>query len=488
MTKGPLAKVGRLHQTDEVWESTVRRMRAWITPRNQAPYRPYIMLTTAQNGNIVGSEIFEHVPSLNQVLNTLAKMMCHPILGGGRKRRPAIIHMDGEQLAEALAPKLQEVGIRCMYQHTLHDVDQALLSMEQFMSKSEPMPGLLDSPGVTPYLVKGVFEAAAHFYDEAPWRWVDDARPIEVRYPPDSRPRYAVVMGHGGQTYGLAAYDTTDELRELYSGTPPDQLIGRVEWTALLFSEPMEMPFEDLDNTEKYGWPVAGELAYPLLIRITRSGQFARPAKSELLWLEAALLAIPAFVHDHMRTDQDFLRPAEFTLSVNVADIEETIHLRYPVPGFEIPSEEEWVSAEEEEKAQAGAARERNAVLLRIFEQRLTHAGLSAKTVQRHLDNARLFADIYMAGEGGSLEAPRPADQADTLDVDDFLAEWFVYKAPRASVSTMTATISSLKKLYTCLKETDQMEVEEADAILELLREDRDYYIHIAKDHKEGRL
>jgi hypothetical protein len=488
MARGPLTKVRRLRQTDEVWESSVRRMRTWITPRNQTPYRPYVVLTVSQTGKIIGSDIVDDVPSPDQVLNTVAKAMRRPTLGAGRKRRPAIIYVDDEALVEALAPKLQEVGVRCKYRHTLREIDEALLSMEQFMTKQEPIPGLLKSPGVTPFLVNGLFEAAAFFYRQAPWRWIDDSRPIEVRYPPDGRQRYAIVMGHGGETYGLAVYDSPNDLRELYAGTPPEQLLGKQKWTSLLFVEAIETPFDDLDDMEKYNWPVAGELAYPFPVRVTHSGQFVRPGKSKLLWFEAALLAIPTFVREYMQADVDrgLVRPAEATLTVKMADGKDTIYLRYPVPGFEIPFEEDWAAIEEEEEEKrAEAAHERNAELLRAFEQWLTGKGLSKKTVQRHLDNVTFFADGYMAGDGGCVELPRPADQADTVDVDEFLTEWFMREAAWVSVGTVKANIASLKKFYACLEETGQMETKEAGEILELLRVDRDYYLEMARDYEE---
>ena len=484
MARGPLAKVHRLRQTDEVWESSVRRMRAWITPRNQAPYRPYVVLAVSSAGKVVGSDVVEDMPGPDRVLNTIAKAMRRPALGSGRKRRPAVIYLDDKALIESLAPRLQEVGVRCEYRHTLREIEEALLSMEQFMTRREPIPGLLKSPGVTPFLVKGLFEAAAFFYREAPWRWIDDSRPIEVRYPLDGRLRYAVVMGHGGETYGLAAYDSPDELREVYNGVAPDKLTGQMRWSSLLFCEVTDVPFDDLDDMEKYGWPVAGELAYPIPLRVTRSGRPVRPGKSELLWFEAALLAVPTFVQEYMRAGGEFPRPAEATLTVTMADGEDNIQLRYPVPGFEVPYEEDLAAVEEREEAEAEVASERNVELLRTFEQWLTRKGLSAKTVRRHLDNVRFFADVYMAAEGGSVEAPRPADQAGTMDIDEFLGEWFMHEAPWVSVGTVKANIASLKKFYSCLKDMGQMPAGEADEVLELLRVDRGYYIELAQEYE----
>lgn len=486
MTKGALTKVDRLRQTNEAWESTIRYMRAWITPKGQKPYRPYIILTVSQTGNkVVGSEVCESKPTPEQVLNTLAKVMRRPTLGGGRKRRPAVIYIDDETLVEALAPHLREVSVRCEYRQTLREIEQALRSMEQFMHKREPLLGLLKSPGVTPFLVNGLFEAADHFYRQAPWQWIDDSHPIEVRYPPDGRPRYAVVMGHGRETYGLAVYNSPDELREIYSGKHPQQLVEEMEWTSLLFCEVMEMPFDDLDDMEKYDWPVAGDLAYPVPIKVSRSGQPFRPGKSELLWLEAALLAVPAFLRDSVQADVGPPHPAEATLTVTVADGEDRVRLIYPVPGFEPPAEAQWADILEEEEAQRAVAEERNDELFGTFEQWLDRQGLAETTVQRHLDNVEFFAGGYMAGDGGFTEVPRPADQAGVADVDEFLGDWFPYEANWPSVGTLKATMAALKKFYVCLKETGQMAAGKADEILEMLQSSRGRYIELMKDFEE---
>lgn len=485
MAKGPLTKVSRLRQTNEVWESTVRRMRAWITPKGQKPYRPYIVLMVSQAGKVVGSDICESEPTSDQVLDILAKIMRRPTLGGGRKRRPGAIYIDDETLVEALAPHLREVGVRCKYQRPLREIEQALRSMEQFMHKQEPLLGLLKSPGVTPFLVNGLFEAAACFYRQAPWQWIDDSHPIEVHYPPDSRPRYAVVMGQGGQTYGLAIYDSPEDLREVYSGKHPQQLVGGMGWTSLLFCEVMEMPFDDLDDMEKYDWPVAGDLAYPVPIKVSRSGQPFRPGKSELLWLEAALLAIPAFLQSSMQADVGPPRPVEATLTVTTADGDDYVRLGYPVSGFEVSDEAKWAAIQREEQAQLAVAEERNDELFDTFEQWLNRQELSAGTIQRHLDNVRFFANGYMAGDGGFAEVPRPADQTGVADVDEFLSDWFPYEASWPSVGTLTSAMASLKKFYVCLKETGQIAAGQADEILKLLQSNRSSYIELMREFEE---
>jgi hypothetical protein len=476
----PLERSIDLQQSDETWECTVRRARTWITPPDQDPYRPWIILVISQDGRVLGTDLTEDEPTVSEVINALAMAMRHPAPGAGRKRRPSVIHTDDAAFAKALAPRLAEIGIACRFRRPLREADEALQSLEQFLGREDRIPGLLEAPGITPFMIEGLFEAAAYFYHQAPWRWIDDSQPIEMRYPVDSQPRYAVVMGHGGETYGLAIYNSTDVLEETYAGTPPDQLIGREAWTALLFGEAIETPFDDLDAIEAHDWPVADKYAYPLVVQAGLSRRPTRPGKSDLLRLEAALLALPRFVGEHMRADVERLQPAEATLVIAMADGEDRILLRYPVPGFEMSYEDQSTLA-----AARDEARDQNAELLSTFEQWLRNQGLSPRTVQTHMENIKRFAQQYLAGEGGALGIPCPAIEADLADVDVFLADWLLYQVDQAPVATVKSHIASLKKLYVCLKETRQMPAQDSAEILALLREDREYYIELAREVEE---
>lgn len=340
MAKDPLKKARRLRQTDETWQGTARLARTWIVPRKQAPYRPYIVIFIEQDRDrVLASEIVDTQPTPERVLEVLIKAMTRPTPGAGRPRRPARLLLDDAELVEALTPQLAELEIQCHYRHTLPLMNNVLLEMEAYLNKREPIPGLLKTPGVTPHLVGGLYKAAAFYYRQAPWRWVSDAFPIEVRYPPHGKPRYAVVMGQGGETYGLAVYNSPDDLHLLYSGIAPEMAIGRVNWVSIIFEDALSTPFDDLDDIAKYGWPIASDVAYPIPIKVTRTGRLVRPSKSELLWFEAAMLAIPTFVRDHMQADRNLPRPAEATLTVTVADGETEIYLRYPASGFRLTPE-----------------------------------------------------------------------------------------------------------------------------------------------------
>ena len=337
VSKTLLENAQKLPMTDETWQGTVRLARAWITPPDRAPYRPYIVMFMDQvHDKVMESQVVEARPTPEEVLDILLRAMTRPSLGAGRPRRPMRLLIDDAEMAEALSPRLAELGIRCQF-HPVPLVDQALREMEAFLKGRPPLLGLLQIPGVTPQIAEGFYQAAASYYRQAPWRWLSDAYPIEIRFPPQHKPRYAALMGYGGYAYGLATYESLEYIRLIYTGIPSEQLIGRITGVSLMFSTALDMPFDDLDDINRYGWPVADESAYPLLFRLLLSGDPAPPTRSDVLWFEAALRAVPVFVRDYMHADRGEPRPAEATLPVATAEGPAEIYLRYPVPGLESP-------------------------------------------------------------------------------------------------------------------------------------------------------
>lgn len=477
----PMEKALDLRQRDEIWECTVRRARVWITPPDRDPFRPHVVITVSRDGRVLGTDVLEADPTPPLIIQALMKAMCYPAPGSGGRRRPTVIYFDDAVLTKVLAPELEKLAIRCTFRHSLPKAEQALQALERPLGSERTIPALLETPGVTPRMGQRLFEAAAFFYRQAPWRWIDDANPIEIRYPVDSQTRYAVVMGQGGETYGLAIYNSTDVLRETYAGTPPDQLIGREAWTALLFGLAVETPFDDLDAIEVHDWPIAAKDAYPLPLKIGLSAEPTRPGPPDLLRMEAALLAIPRFVREHMIGGGRHPRPAEEMLEIKMTTGEAQVHLRYPVPGFELVFEDESTAL-----AEMVAVRDRNAELLHAFAQWLRSQDLPAATIRTHLDNIDRFAERYMAAEGGSLRIPCPADEAAPVDIDEFLADWLPYQGDRPLVGIVKSSIASLKTFYTFLRETDQMPAVDNDEILRLLQEHRGYYIELAREFEAG--
>ncbi len=323
-----LEKVRRLRQSKETWEGSSRLGRTWITPRNQPPYRPYLILVANMAGAILRSQVMEKAPTPDQMFEQLLNAMLHPTLGSGRARRPKAINLDDPGYVSALTPRLADLAVSCQHRISLPSLQNALGSLERGMNRGEPIPGLLTIPSVTPPLVGHLFELAADFYRATPWRWLDDNDSMEIRYPLDGVPRYASVMGSGGEIFGLAVYDTLDDLRRIFEPQlSAQQLLRRSTWLVLFFEEAMAMSFDDLDAMAKYGWSVPSEKAYPVFGRTTKTGELSLPTKADLFWMEAALAGILTYLPEHK---QNFLQPAERRLAITTISGKTQLHLKLP--------------------------------------------------------------------------------------------------------------------------------------------------------------
>jgi len=326
-----LKKVGRLKQRDEHWEGTLRLARTWIDSGKEPPYRPYLVLLVSQDGAILRSDISDEPPSPDQRFETLLHAMRRPMLGAGRARRPKVIYLDDPDDVAALSPQLEELGVRCEYRRSLPTAGEALYSMERMMSGGEVVPGLLTIPSVTVPLVEHLYQLAADFYRAMPWRWLDDNHSLEIRYPPEGKPRYAVVMGSGGEVYGLAVYDTLDDLRLMFrEDLSPQQTAKMTTWSVLFFEEAMAMTFDDLDAMAKYGWEAATQSAYPVFGRTTLDAGITPPPKADVFWMEGALASILAYLPEHKRKGWNFLQSTETTVSIKTISGEAEVHLKIP--------------------------------------------------------------------------------------------------------------------------------------------------------------
>jgi len=327
-----LKKVQRLKQRDVVWAGTCRLARMWITPKNAPPYRPYVALLLNHKNKILRTQVLEQPPTTEQLFEVLLQAMRRPMLGSDwRACRPTSIYLDNADYVAALIPRLAELDVRCEYRTSLPAVDHALYSMETRVGRYELLPGLLSIPSITLPFLGQLYTLTAQFYQATPWCRLNDQHPFEIRYPPDSKPRYAVVMGSGGEVFGLAVYDTLDDLRLMYRrDLSPRQTTRMATWLVLFFEEAPAMSFDDLDAMARYNWPVASEQAYPVFGRTTSKQEIVLPTAADLFWMEGALTGILAFLSDHMQLDYGFVQPAEITLPITTLSGKARIYLKLP--------------------------------------------------------------------------------------------------------------------------------------------------------------
>jgi len=281
-------------------------MRVWITPPDEAPSRPWVVLVlNLQQGLIQYVDVLNHEPDSKTLLAILQKAMYRNEAALQiTPHRPNLISFEEVGMAETLRTSLGRTGINSRVLDRPKGVDDLLRELEENMRGQPEIPGLLAGYGVKPALLEGLFAAAAYFYRAAPWSDLTDQHPLAITV--GKRKRYAIIMGAGGMEYGLSIYDKWKDLVQLYTGV--DELTSMVPsggMKALNFASITEVPFADLEAFSHYGWETPEEGLYAVPLVITADGEAKRPTRAELEWYEGALLAIPHFVESSLTIDEE---------------------------------------------------------------------------------------------------------------------------------------------------------------------------------------
>jgi tetratricopeptide (TPR) repeat protein len=330
----------KLPQHAETWHVTIQQLRVWITPPDEDPWRPFIVLIpNLDKGVLQFLELLPDYPTPEQLLELLLRAMKEPPKGTKLKpHRPTRIQFEDAALAEALRPELEKVDIDMQQYPRFEEIDNIIADLEVGMRGGQDNPGLLSVKDVTPELAGGFFAAAAEFYRAAPWVHLTDQHTLAVRVSPEHQPRFGQVMGNAGIEYGLAVYRRWEDVKRVYDFVDdPLEILPPEGGHSCFFGNVSQVPFADLEAIEQYGWEIADKQAYPIPVIYPREGDARRPSAADLLWYEAAFRAIPIFARDHLQADSQGevedpfkYRPVETTFSVATHAGETEVHIKYP--------------------------------------------------------------------------------------------------------------------------------------------------------------
>src|SRR5262249_23399898 len=154
-----------------------RQLPDWILIAGEK-VRPWtILITNAANGLVLAHAIVEEFPSANHLWDTLLQAMQKAVTG--EPHRPVQVHGRMDEGWTTLKPHLEEIGIELIQVAKLEPMDRLFDDLHTNIL-GKPRPGMLDVPGVRPEQVGAFFEAAAHFYQQAPWKIVGNDATIQV--------------------------------------------------------------------------------------------------------------------------------------------------------------------------------------------------------------------------------------------------------------------------------------------------------------------
>jgi len=219
----------------------------------------------------------------------------------GEPHRPTEVQFLQQEWVAALRPRLQSINVESQVVEILDQIDEVFEELgSQLSGRLEG--GMLDMPGVTPEAVGSLFDAAAIFFEQAPWKKTGD-RLIQVECRQfDSGPWYAIVMGQGGMARGVVLYDNLETLVRVQEGDLSEEENARLTaGLAVVFGEQEDLLPADIEAAKEHGWSVARPDAYPSVYRMEPGLNMRPPLAWELHLLEGCLRGIPEFVRKKTR-------------------------------------------------------------------------------------------------------------------------------------------------------------------------------------------
>jgi hypothetical protein len=335
MIKSSLKEVRKLPQTNETWHCGFREMPAWVV-EDDGPIRPFIGLVADQERQLVlGQEMRSEMASADQALTFLLNTMAAPLPPEIAPSRPGRIHLNNDILAEQLRDRLLSLNIQVRSFPTLPVIDFLMEEIGAYL-EDEGMgggfPSLVKIPGVEEKWLREYFSAAAEYAQAEPWQWIDDSKPVAVRFPAGGPERYLVIMGHGKETYGLATYESMESLALTYDGAPPQIAVQYGALMSVILDNQEIMAFADLDAINYHQWPVAGPEAYPAVMKLQEAeDDIEPPTPEDLIFLSAALRMLPVFVQRHLVTPKGLRATAQQTFTLPAIYAQQEIEFCYPV-------------------------------------------------------------------------------------------------------------------------------------------------------------
>jgi tetratricopeptide (TPR) repeat protein len=291
-----------IRQESEVWLADFRELPRWLETEDGRVRPWFIVIVSAADGHIVGSNVLESEPGAGPLWDALVGAIQKPLMG--EPARPEELHVRPDPRWDALREPLAALGVTLGENESPELFDALYADLSQHLNRDLP-PTLVEMPGTTPEQVAGFYAAAATYYRRAPWKALGYEEAIRIACDEfDSGPWYAVVMGQSGLTLGLALYEDLELLRRMWAGEFTDEG-GARETVALTvtFDQEEDVPPGELDAIRAHGWEVAGPEAYPSVFRKERGLTMRPPLAWELQLLEACLRALPEFIARHKPGD-----------------------------------------------------------------------------------------------------------------------------------------------------------------------------------------
>jgi hypothetical protein len=281
---------------DEWWLADIRPLATWFEDEGQMVRPMLAMVVDPGTGALLMQDVLVDSHADEEALwRVLLAAMGGPQVGD--PRRPGEIGFRTAALVEQFGPRLAEFDVAALVVDDLGPIDFVANELGKRFGGGEEYSAMVDVPGMTNEHMRAFYEAAAEFRRRAPWRGVPMDAVLRVdRIEPAGPAWHGVVMGQSGMTYGVALYESLDDLLRLMSGAiEANEDAIKIPALSMTFGEAFDITPRDLDAQQRERWPVEGTEGYPNAVRLDLGGSMRPPLVWELELLTACLAGLPGF-------------------------------------------------------------------------------------------------------------------------------------------------------------------------------------------------
>lgn len=109
-----------------------------------------------------------------------------------------------------------------------------------------------------------------------------------------------------------------------------------------------------------------------------------------------------------------------------------------------------------------------NNSLLELFCDDLKKAGLTDKTINRHLSNVDFFINQYL------IRTDALSMESGITMIDDFLGNFFIRKCMWSTPANIKTTAASIKKFYKCMLDHEKITKQDYELLCTIIKDSMD--------------